>query len=297
MSLPRRFLPPLSWLMAFESVARLGSVTGAATELDLTQSAVSRQIAKLEDQVGTALFTRDRKRLLPTTAGRAYAEQVRAALSRIANATVQLHSNPDGGALNLAILPAIGTHWLAPRLPDFLARHPGVTVNLSTRMAPFDFSGERFHAAISFGTGIDAGRWLGTRTLPLMEEEVQPVLSPTLAHEGLRPNDLAEMPLLHLETRPKGWARWFAQHDVDAPDPRSGMHFDQFEAMLKAAEAGLGVALMPRFLAEGALARGTVVTLPGSTMTSLGTYALVWPETQDDYPPLRAFRDWLKSQI
>jgi len=96
MTLPRRFLPPLPWLSAFEAVARLGSVTQAAAELDLTQGAVSRQVQKLEDRLGQRLFTRDRQRLTLTPAGAAYAKELRGALATIASATLSLASNPHG---------------------------------------------------------------------------------------------------------------------------------------------------------------------------------------------------------
>ncbi len=77
--------------------------------------------------------------------------QVRSALEQIAQASLTLRANPLGGTLNLAILPAFGVHWLAPRLADFARRHPEVTVNLSTRLRPFDFDAEAFDAAIHFG--------------------------------------------------------------------------------------------------------------------------------------------------
>jgi DNA-binding transcriptional LysR family regulator len=271
----------------------LGSVTDAAAELDLTQGAVSRQILKLEALLDLSLFQRDRKRLILTTAGTAYAHEIREAITRIANATVTLRSNPDGGAFDLAILPAFGTHWLAPRLPLFLSAHPGITLNLATRMAPFDFSQERFHAAIHFGSD----NWPGAGFLRLMEEEVVPVMAPVLAQTiPLEPAEIATLPLLHLETRPKSWARWFAQNNIISPSS-AGMEFDQFATMLKAATFGLGVALMPRYLVQQELRDGSLVTLPNAEMVNSGSYFLVWPETQSDYPPLRAFRNWLTTQI
>ena len=135
-SIPRRFLPPFVWLASFEAVARRGSVTEAAHELNLTQGAVSRHIQKLEQQIGVQLFERDKQRLHLTGAGKSYAEEVHQGISLITNAGVKLRTNPNGGALNLAVLPAFGTHWLAPRLADFIAQYPGVTVNFSTRTRP-----------------------------------------------------------------------------------------------------------------------------------------------------------------
>lgn len=289
----RRFLPPLPWLSAFESVARLGSVTEAAAELDLTQGAVSRQLQKLEELLELKLFQREKRRLVVTPAGRAYAIAVQAAISGIANATLALKSNPDGGLLDLAILPAFGTHWLAPRLPEFLAEHPGVTINLATRIVPFEFPQERFHAAIHFGTD----NWSGTNSLKLMEEEMLPVVSPKLCSASdLTPARLAQVPLLQLETRAGGWQLWFERQGL-ASVHSPGIAFDQFATMLKATIFGAGAALMPRYLVEKELADGSLVTLEDAGLTGIGAYYLVWPTRLEDHPPVVAFRHWIGTYL
>lgn len=114
MSIPKRFLPPMHVLIAFEAAARLGSFTAAASELNLTQSAVSRQIRLLEGILGADLFVRERQTVRLTQAGSTYAQELSDALRRIANATLGFKANPHGGTLNLAILPTFGTRWLAP---------------------------------------------------------------------------------------------------------------------------------------------------------------------------------------
>ena len=290
----RRFLPPLPWLTAFEAVARLGSVTGAAAELDLTQGAVSRQIQKLEARVGQRLFHRDRKRMALTPPGRAYAGEIRQAVSLIANATLSLQSNPQGGLLNLAMLPAFGTYWLAPRLPDFMAAHPGVTVNLTTRTAPFDMGGEGIHAAIHFGRRD----WPGAGFLKLIEEESVAVAAPALlaGRAADTPEDIATLPRLQLASRKGAWRRWFMSIGHVEPDQVMA-RFDQFAAMIEAAKQGLGAALVPRFLIGEDLAAGRLVALPGAGPHIFGAYYLVWPEAQADYPPLAALRSWLAAQI
>ncbi len=290
----RRFLPPLPWLTAFEAVARLGSVTDAAEELDLTQGAVSRQIQKLEARLGQALFRRDRKRLVPTPAGAAYARELRGAISTIANATLSVQSNPRGGLLNLAILPAFGTYWLAPRLPGFMAAHPGVTVNLSTRTHPFDFASEDFHAAIHFGQED----WPGAGFLKLMDEENVAVVAPALlaGRDIATPHDVAALPRLQIESRKGAWRRWFMSQG-HGTDERVAVQFDQFATMVEAAKQGLGAALVPRFLIERDLAAGTLIALPQRSGSVFGAYYLVWPEAQSDYPPLVALKDWLTEEV
>lgn len=304
----RRFLPPIQSLLAFEAVARTGGVTAAAQELSLTQSAVSRQILGLEERLGVALFLREKKRLRLTPAGEDYAEEVRAALGQIARATFKLKANPTGGALNLAILPTFGTRWLAPRLGDFAQRHPEITVNLSTRLVPFDFGAEPFHAAIHYG---DAN-WPGTEHLLLMTETVAPVCAPALLQDRpvREPSDLLERPLLTLQTRPNAWTQWLSAHGVEAPPPKGyirGMVLDQFAAMAQAAIHGLGIALLPEFLIERELAEGRLVrlfdtptrSLPARALPSrsLGAYYLVWPRSLAGHPPLQRFRAWLEETI
>ena len=284
----RRFLPPLPWLTAFEAVARLGSVTLAAGELSLSQGAVSRQVQKLETQLGIDLFQRVRKRLVLTPAGQSYSVDIGAAITAIRTATIRAATNPQGGVLELSILPAFGTNWLAPRLPGFLAAHPGVTINLSTRVVPFDFTQERFHAAIHFGRKD----WPGAEALKLMEEDLVPVVAPGLLPKSATPEDLAALPLIHLETRRKAWAAWFSAQGIDA-SPAPGMVFDQFATMEQAAVAGIGAALLPRYLAEADLVAGRLVTVPNVAPTSIGAYYLVWPPSAASYPPLIAFRKWI----
>lgn len=157
MATPRRLLPSISLLTAFEAVVRTGSTLAAARDLDLSQGAVSRLIQALEGQLGVPLFLRERRRLVPTDPALAYAREVGKALDLISRGSMRVRSNAGGGTLSLAILPTFGTRWLAPRLPRFLAAHPGITINLGTRLKPFDFAEEGFDAAIHFGGDDWAG--------------------------------------------------------------------------------------------------------------------------------------------
>ena len=289
---PRRFLPSISALLAFEAVARLGSATQAAQELSLTQSAVSRQLKTLEAQLGVALLTRRGRQLSLTHAGAAYVPQVRDVLNRLAQASALARTNPTGGTLNLAILPAFGMHWLAPRLRAFSELHPEVTVNLSTRLKPFAFEASTFDAAIHFGRED----WPGVRYLPLMPETVVPVCAPDLLTRPLEePAQVLNLPLLHLETRPYGWARWLSALGVSQTPP-TGMVFDQFSTMAQAAIHGLGVALLPTFTAEPYLRAGQLRLASDATTQSIGSYYLVWPQDREEPDALTSFRIWLGEE-
>ncbi|URI06571.1 LysR family transcriptional regulator [Aquincola tertiaricarbonis] len=290
---PRRFLPPMSALAALEAAARLQSFTAAAAELHLTQSAVSRQIRALEEQLGAELFVRERQTVRLSPVGELYAQEVRRALQQIATATLAVRANPQGGTLNLAILPTFGTRWLAPRLPGFLAEHPGITINLHTRLAPFDFRNDPLDAAIHFGPPD----WPGARLDLLMHETVVAACSPALRrqHRLKRPADLLRAPLVHLASRPDAWERWL--QDAQVPfGPLPGMLVDQFALAAQAAVAGLGVALLPRFLIDSELARGDLVLAADHPLTSTDAYHLAWPIDREHHPPLQAFRRWLVAQ-
>ncbi|WP_170337033.1 LysR substrate-binding domain-containing protein [Ruegeria arenilitoris] len=290
---PRRFLPSISSLLALEAVDRLGSASAAAEELSLTQSAISRQLKTMEEQLGVELIQRTQMRLNLTPAAKEYVEIARSALQQLAQASLKLKANPTGGSLHLSILPAFGMHWLAPRLQDFARRHPEVTVNLNTRLKPFDFETEPFDAAIHFGQQD----WAGVNYLPIMREEVLPVCAPDLLPDNTSDiNWLHDAPLLHLDTRPDAWERWFMAQGQPAEGVR-GMLFDQFSTMIQATIHGLGVALLPSYLVTEDLNNGRLVLAWDGPPVSLGDYYLVWPQRQAESEPLKSFLKWLKGQL
>ena len=292
---PRRFLPSMSLLSAFEAVLRTGSTAAAARELDLTQSTVSRLIQNLEQQLGRNLFERQKQRLIPTIAAQAYARDITRALDLIQRGSMEFAANPGGGTLTLAILPAFGTRWLAPKLADFLVKHPGITINLSTRLKRFNFEAEGFDAAIHFGTDD----WRDADHVKLFEERLTACIAPDLltAHPIATVEDMKGLSFLQLETRQRAWQIWFAAQGAnDAPLSR-GMLFDQFATMTQAAISGLGVALLPDYLADIEIAEGRLVPLLKSGITGSGSYWLVWPKSRANYPPLEAFRAWLVAEL
>lgn len=290
---PRRFLPSIPSLLALEAVDRLGSATAAAEELALTHSAVSRQIKVLEGQIGVRLVTRDGTRLKLTPAARDYCQKVRAILGDLSKSTLTLRVNPSGGSLNLGILPAFGLHWLAPRLKAFALAHPEVTVNLSTRLAPFDFGQDQLDAALHHG-GRD---WHGVNYLRIAGERVVPVCAPDFLDREIRSaDDLRSVRLLHLETRPGAWADWFAQHGT-ASESVAGMLFDQFSTMAQAAAHGMGVALLPDYLADSEIGRGRLVRAFGAPTPTTEAYYLVWPQDDPPKPHVEAFVAWMKTVI
>lgn len=293
MQIQRRLLPSTRALAAFEAVASHGNFTAAAQALDLTQGAISRQIRALEDQLGVTLVERDRHHVSLTPAGERYAESIRSALQQIGAASLDVISGPGRGTLNLAILPTFGTRWLAPRMPGFLADNPGITINLSTRLRPFDFASDDIDAAIHHGPP----EWPGATCVFLMSEQEIPACAPAmLDHVPTHaPEDLLSRPLLHIATRPYAWPDWFAANGLDRPAGQ-GMSFDQFATVAQAAIAGLGVALLPRFLIEDELKRGDLIIPFDRPVESRYPYYLAIRNDRLHYPHLTAFRDWLVAE-
>jgi len=279
-------------LMAFEAAARNSSFTAAAQELNLTQGAISRQVSALESQLNVRLFKRVRNSIQLTEAGKVYAEDVTDALKAIRNASLKVMNDPQGGILNLAILPTFGMRWLMPRFPDFLNRNPLITVNFTNKIAPFSFRDEDLDAALHFG--LDD--WPEAHCTFLMGERCVPVASPALAStaEPNNPNDLSKLPLLHLETRPHAWSTWFEQQGLAPPAIRA-MHFEYIAMLSQAAVAGLGVALLPLFLIRTELDNGQLVIVSDIELETPERYYLVSP-AGTSYAPVAALRNWLTEQ-
>ena len=289
-------IPSLQALVCFAAAARHESFTRAAQELALTQSAVSRQVASLEDFLGVALFQRTRHGMALTPRGADYARQIAPRLQALEQDTLDaMSAQGSGGAVHLAAVPTFATRWLIPRLPDFAAQYPEVVVHIETRTRPFLFTDSEFDCALYSGTTEQVVNWAGTRALKLMSEDVLPVCSPALLNgrPPLAPAEIAQLPLLQQSTRPYAWRQWFDAMGVAAPNALSGPRFELFSMTAAAATCGLGVALVPRLLVEDELARGTLVLACGQALHGERAYYLVLPQRDDERPALAGFKNWL----
>jgi DNA-binding transcriptional LysR family regulator len=292
----RRVMPSLTALQFFDAAVRHMSFTRAAADLNVTQSAVSRQIRDLEAFLGQPLFHRIKQRLVLTAAGEAYAGSIRSLLDQAEAATLQVMAySGKGGVLTVALLPTFGSRWLVPRLGDFITRYPDIQLNLVTRVKPFDFTGSGIDAAIHFGGDV----WPDAVCHRLLGEVIVPVCAPGLlaGRRGLeRPRDVAAFPLLQLTTRPQGWMDWLRAVGVEDLDGLRGPRFEEFHMVIQAAIAGLGMAVLPRFLIQEELAGGRLVVAIDRPVTSDQAYYLVHPEGKADVYKVCVFRDWLVEQ-
>ncbi|RZF26707.1 LysR family transcriptional regulator [Paraburkholderia sp. UYCP14C] len=291
----RRKIPSTLALSAFEAAARHQSFTKAADELAVTQSAICRQIASLEDFLCLKLFRRDRRGVALTEAGLAYSRKVAARLDDVERDTVELMGRGGGGAaLEVAVVPTFATKWLLPRMPKFMTAHPDITINLTTRTRPFLFGDTEFDAALYAGLAS----WPGTASRFLMRESLIAVCSPELIapRRKLKAADWGRYRLLQQSTRPYAWREWFASRGMQVEGDMSGPRFELFSMHAEAAIQGIGVALIPRLLIEDELKRRVLIPVAEHDYLSDRSYYLIYPEQKSDSAPLGVFRDWIEEQ-
>lgn len=295
----RRRIPSTQSLLCFESAARQQSFTSAARELALTQSAVCRQIASLEDFLGVKLFRRSQRGVALTRAGAQYARQVKNRLDAVERDALTVMSGRGAVAsLELAVVPTFATRWLLPRLPDFRRKHPDIVVHLEVETRPFLFTDTTFDAALYGGTPANVANWPGTASTLLLKEDVYPVCSPRLItpRERLKPNQIAKLPLLQQSTRPFGWREWFDSQGLSVPDDLAGARFELFSMLAVAASHGMGVALIPPFLIEDELHNGRLIVAADRPLRGERGYYFIVPESGAGNVALSAFQDWLIAE-
>jgi LysR family glycine cleavage system transcriptional activator len=292
----RRKIPSTVALSAFEAAARHQSFTKAAEELSVTQSAVCRQIAVLEDLLGVKLFRRSKRGVTVTEAGSGYAHSVRARLDEMERDTLELMANgSQGTTLDIGVVPTFATNWLLPRLVEFRRAHPHIIVNLATRTRPFLFDDTALDAAIYAGEAI----WPGTQGHFLMRENLIAVASPALIapRKVLTTGQLARLPLLQQSTRPYAWRHWFQSQGLQVENDMGGPRLELFSMLAKAAIHGMGVSLIPKFLVEQELEMGLLVQVVNHAYLSDRSYYLIYPERRGgDRQALAAFREWIELE-
>ncbi|MEP3296270.1 MAG: LysR substrate-binding domain-containing protein [Pseudoruegeria sp.] len=294
-NLQRRNLPSHAVLRSFECAARRESFTRAAEELNLTQSAISRQVKELEMTVGTPLFRRVGRRVALTPAGRMLAKDLSNDLENIYRTVMRaISAGEHASALRIAVLPTFASRWLIPRLPEFFAKHPKIEVNLTSRLKPFDLARESFDAAIHFG----AEDWPDAEMHILCAEKMVPVASPTfIERQGITQiSDLIGVPLLHMQTRPTVWNDLFNEADVSGDISMSGKYFDQFSMIIAGTRASLGAGLIPEYLIENELQSGELVRIGTSTVVTKNKYYFVTPENLNN-DQITLFRKWMQATV
>jgi LysR family glycine cleavage system transcriptional activator len=289
-----RALPPPAWLRTFESAARHLSFTRAAHELSVTQSAVSQQIRLLEDRLGESLFHRLPQSLQLTEAGRAYLPVVRDAFERLRLGTHEVFGQGRRELVTIRTTPGFGEFWLAPRLPDLFARHPGIDVRIASAV----WNPELMEAGVDLEVRYGLAEWPDLHSQRLTTEVVTPVCAPEVATRlDERGEALANERLLHTDGFRNGWAEWLAAAGADATvDAGSGCHFDTAIMPLSLAVRGAGVALGRRSLTQGSIARGELVEPFETALAVDEGFHLVWLSDRPLSAEADLVRQWLVDQ-
>jgi len=287
-------LPSLNGLRAFEAAARHLSFTLAASELNVTQTAISHQIRRLEEELGIRLFVRQNRALALTPEARDYLPGVRAAFNDLRLATDRLLRKDDDKVLTISTLASLAAKWLLPRLTDFQESHPGIDVRITTSTSLVDFQRDNVDAAIRYGRG----QWPGLRADWLMADELFPVCSPSLLRgdKPLRqPEDLRGYPLLHTSNaNSDDWRLWLTAAGLPADIARQpGITFDMIFMTIQAAIDGIGVAMGRTSYVQDDIAKGRLVVPFKIALPADAGFYLVAPEGRREAPKLTAFRQWM----
>jgi len=292
----KRLVPSMTALQCFEAAARHLSFTRAAEELHLTQSAVSKQVAQLEEMLHHHLFLRIRRRLQLTPAGSLYLAEVNKILTQVdMSSRYILTYGEQTEILKVATQPSFGVRWLIPHLKGFGKRYPNIHLDIRNEMEPFSLLQGSADVVFFFGQGT----WPGATCVQLFDEEVVPVCAPELL-QGRELSDasaLAELVLMQSTSRPEAWHEWFLEQGLHTDNSYHGPRFDTFYMALSAAQAGCGVALVPRYLAEKELAVGSLVIAWQHAMRSNGAHYLAYAEHAAEVPKVRALVEWIKTQL
>ncbi|MFJ4350235.1 LysR family transcriptional regulator [Pseudomonas sp. NPDC089428] len=292
----KRLVPSMTALQCFEAAARHLSFTRAAEELHLTQSAVSKQVAQLEEMLRHHLFLRIRRRLQLTPAGSLYLAEVNKILTQVdMSSRYVLTYGEQTEILKVATQPSFGVRWLIPHLKGFGKRHANIHLDIRNEMEPFALLQGSADVVFFYGQGT----WPGATCVELFGEEVVPVCAPELlaGRELGGAGELADMVLLQSTSRPEAWHEWFLELGLHSVSAYHGPRFDTFYMALSAAQAGCGVALVPQYLVAKELAEGSLVIAWNHAMPSAGKHYLAYAEHAAEVPKVRALVEWIREQL
>lgn len=288
-----RRLPPLNAVRAFDAAARRMSFKDAGEELNVTPGAISRHIVTLEETLGVKLFERRHRQVVLTAAGQVYLGEIRPALERIALATSAVAAASDENTLRLKLPPTCAVRWLVPRLANFHARHPHISVQVTTSHDPVDFERDQIDAAVFWGETVGRGL-AGER---LFGERLVPVCSPRLLANGrFTPRELSEQVLLHSFRRPDDWGRWFAASGCEGVVLERLLIFENSSLTYQGAIDGLGIALAQIVFVTEELSSGRLVVASDHLVETNSSYYLTYPRERARMARIHALHAWISHE-
>src|SRR5689334_24314198 len=300
MSMPMRStIPSLDLLQGFEAAARHLSFTKAGEELFLTQSAVSRQIKELEEQLGVELFHRRHRALVLTEAGQQFYAAAAQVLTTMRTATSRLRAQTGKKTLSVTTTNSFAALWLIPRLAGFTRTHPDVEVKITAETRVQDLERDGLDIAIRHGPAALAG----PNATRLFGEKVFPVCSPKLLKKTPleKPADLRNHVLLQYDDPDVRhpwlhWKTWFEVERIADLRPAGTLTFSGYEQIIPSAVAGHGVALGRTPLVKDLLAAGELVAPFKSQADPARAYFAIVSKSASSRPEVADFVEWLKTE-
>lgn len=291
-----RKTPPLNPLRVFECVARHGSVTRAAEELLVSQSAASRQVATLEEYLGVKLFIRDQRGVVLTKEGDIFHRDISPAFSAIRSATERLKDLTYTKPIKLQVYTTFAAKWLIKRLSKFKMEHPDIPINISTNIAPINFSKSDADAAIQL---YDKESFQGDGEI-LFYDEIEALCSPSLFNkiEG-RTREIAifDYPILISRYRKKDLTDWLQHMKLNLPKNLEIIEFPSSILAYQAAMDNMGIIIGQTKMLNDEINSGSLIRLDKSPLTRSLAYYLVYPNEQLLSYRIKLFREWLLREI
>jgi LysR family glycine cleavage system transcriptional activator len=291
----RTSFPPLSSLIAFEAVARRRNFTVAAAELHLTPSAISHQIAKLEEFLGVRLFERTARNVELTDAGEDYLKRVSGALAAISAATDNVRKGVRN-TLHVHSTPSFASLWLMPRLTGFARAHPGISLSMSSSVVHSDFTVGQSDIDIRYGVP----NWPHLAVLPIFDEKIMPLASPAFIrrHRLRTAEELMQVPLIQSTVSVVQWPDWFGSRGLAYTPAGYAYRFDRAFMAMDAAVQGLGVALESTSIGEVHLRKGRLrpVFEEGDWFLPVQAHFLVYPARHAQRSEVVKFVEWLRAE-
>jgi LysR family glycine cleavage system transcriptional activator len=285
-------LPNFSALRAFEAAARHENFSRAAEELHLTHGAISHQVRALEEELGRPLFVRNGRHVKVTADGLKFAQFLSKTFADITVAADNLRPSSANRRLTISSIPSFAARWLAPRLGEFIDRHPDIEVVLQSSGQLQDLAREGIDVGIRFGRG----NYPGLVVERMMGDVYYPVVSPHYRAGPLPvvPDDLAQAALLR-SVEP--WTPWFQKAGLHLPEPAGGLMFEDLSMLVRSAVDGNGVALVRHVVAMQEIANGQLLRLFDIAIPCPDEYFFVTPPGASGKPQVQAFRAWLLAEI
>jgi len=296
MEKPASQLPSLKSLRVFEEVAQSENVARAAEKLNITPSAASHQLAKLEKELGSILFHRSAKGVALTLAGERYLAEIRPLILGLTQATARLRNEKDHSALRIHCAPSFGLLWLLPRIHQFREAHPEIQVSLSCSYENLSFSRDNIDIAVRHGFP----EWKAFEIKTIRHEKMSVLASPGyLEKYPLRtPDELNNHALILSESPLIQWPQWFATQQLPQPTQEWLFRFDRSYMSLEAAMLGHGLIFESELLAADYLRSGKLVRVFDDAMSlPVSAHHLVYPRGYAQFPRVSYFLQWIQAQL